>query len=156
MVDDPGTTGPKQDGRFKPGQSGNPSGRKLGTVNAATRMAQGLMAGDVEAIFATVIDKAKGGDMIAARLIVERLVPIPKASRYVVLDLPKLETPAHLLAAAAAITEAVAQGKIALEDVAPLVALIEATVEAVKLNDHDQRLLELERYVEDRRLHVVR
>ena len=35
---------------FKPGQSGNPSGKKPGTLNRATRAAQSLLDGETEAL----------------------------------------------------------------------------------------------------------
>jgi hypothetical protein len=115
-------------------------------------MAQSLMAGDVEAIFGTVIDKAKAGDMLAARLIAERVCPPPKSKTYVQIDLPPLSTPADLVAATAVIVAEVGAGKLALEDVGPLVALVEAATEAIKTNDLEVRLTALERFAEDRRL----
>jgi hypothetical protein len=37
-------------GRFKPGESGNPKGTPKGTLHKATRAAQELLDGEVEAI----------------------------------------------------------------------------------------------------------
>lgn len=63
-------------GRFKPGQSGNPSGRPRGAVSPVTRL---IRESSLDVV-ATVIDAAKGGDMQAAALILARGVPALKAT----------------------------------------------------------------------------
>jgi hypothetical protein len=51
----------KQDSQFKPGQSGNPSGRPKGARNKATVAAEALLDGESEAITRQCIDLAKEG-----------------------------------------------------------------------------------------------
>jgi hypothetical protein len=49
-------------GRFLPGRSGNPTGKKPGTRNSATEIRAMLAEGEETAVARTVIDKAKSGD----------------------------------------------------------------------------------------------
>jgi hypothetical protein len=63
---------------WKPGQSGNPKGRPPGSRNRVTLVALAAMEEGAEAIARKVVDMAKEGDMSAARLVIERLVPVAK------------------------------------------------------------------------------
>ena len=68
----------KQPGRggdrpFRPGQSGNPAGKRPGTQNRVTMLAEQLFDGEAEAIVRKVIELAKGGDNTAIRLCFERI-----------------------------------------------------------------------------------
>ena len=63
---------------FKKGQSGNPSGKPPGTRNKTTMLAEKLMQDDARDIVRVVLEAAKGGDMTAARLILERIFPVRK------------------------------------------------------------------------------
>ena len=68
---------------FKPGTSGNPAGRPAGSRGKAVNMLLALMDTDAPAITRAVIDAAKGGDLMAAKIIERMEVPIaanrPKA-----------------------------------------------------------------------------
>jgi len=52
---------------FAKGKSGNPRGRPAGARNKASLMLDKLMERGAQDIVETVIDRAKGGDMTAAR-----------------------------------------------------------------------------------------
>jgi hypothetical protein len=65
-------------GRFVPGRSGNPAGKKPGTRNRATVLRAALSDGEDKAAARIVIDKALAGDAVAARFIVDRLTPRPR------------------------------------------------------------------------------
>lgn len=60
--------------KWQPGQSGNPAGRRRGTKSKRTLLAEAIDA-RVEDVAKTVIDKAVGGCMVAARLVMERVHP---------------------------------------------------------------------------------
>ena len=60
---------------WKKGQSGNPRGRPKGSRNKATLLAIAAMEGELTDVVKVVIDAAKGGDMAAARLVVDKLIP---------------------------------------------------------------------------------
>ncbi|MEF8718237.1 MAG: DUF5681 domain-containing protein [Candidatus Accumulibacter necessarius] len=76
---------------WKPGQSGNPKGRPRGSRNRVTLVALAAMEEGADAIARKVVDMAKEGDMSAARLVLERLVP-PAKERPIFLELPEHET----------------------------------------------------------------
>lgn len=72
--------------QFQKGQSGNPRGRPKGAKNKSTLLreamqqkADRLLSKEVPAVLAVVIKAAKGGDMSAAKMILDRAVPVKKA-----------------------------------------------------------------------------
>src|ERR1700676_3182515 len=79
------------DGRFEPGCSGNPAGKRPGTRNRATVLAEALRGGEAENIARVVIDKAVSGDAVAARFCLDRLSPRPRG-RAIRLELPEDES----------------------------------------------------------------
>src|SRR5260221_4266900 len=78
-------------GRFVPGQSGNPAGKRPGTRNRATILAEALRCGEAENIARVVIDKAVAGDAVAARFCLDRLTPRSRG-RAIRLQLPEGES----------------------------------------------------------------
>jgi hypothetical protein len=86
----PENRGPQQaDTRFKPGQSGNPSGRPKGARHRTTVAIEVLLEGEGEALTRKAIELAKAGDMQALRLCMDRLAP-PRRDSPVVFDLPEM------------------------------------------------------------------
>lgn len=84
------TTEKKKRGRWKAGESGNPKGRAPGTGEVA-RLRESIAA-HIPAIITQLVDKAREGDMQAARLLLERVLPPMKAiEQPVVLTLPNGE-----------------------------------------------------------------
>jgi hypothetical protein len=72
------TTGRDGRGRFVPGQSGNPAGKKPGTVHRATALRAALRDGEAEAAARVIIDKAVAGSVTAARFVLDRIDPKPR------------------------------------------------------------------------------
>jgi hypothetical protein len=64
-------------GRFKPGRSGNPKGKRPGTLNRATRLRQWLddPEADGKRVAEALIVQAAKGNVSAIRLVMERLDP---------------------------------------------------------------------------------
>ena len=60
--------------KFVKGQSGNPSGRPIGSKNKCTQFRE-LLEDDLPELVSVLRDKALEGDMHAMRLLLERLVP---------------------------------------------------------------------------------
>lgn len=81
------TTKPRPPGRWKPGESGNPAGRKPGTSEVGRLRA--AIAEHVPAIIAKLTEAALAGDVQAARLLLERTIaPLKSAEQPAPLALP--------------------------------------------------------------------
>ena len=128
-----------QDGTFPPGTSGNPSGRPK-SANAELRQ---RLAQDGEKIVQAVIDQALEGDMTAAKMILDRILPpLRPTAAPVTVPLP---FKASLIDTAQAILSAAAQGHIPA-DIAS--QLITATANLARINELEElkhRLETLER-----------
>ena len=64
---------------FKPGQSGNPAGRKKGQVNKYTELSKQLLSEKGPEIVQMVIQKALEGDVTCLKMCMDRIVPAQKA-----------------------------------------------------------------------------
>ena len=73
---------------FKKGQSGN-LGKKPGTRHKATMAALELLEADLQAITRVCIDKAKAGDLVACKLILDKVIP-KRREPAIDLELPKV------------------------------------------------------------------
>lgn len=67
------TTEKSKRGRWEKGESGNPGGRKPGTGQVAKL--RNSIATHVPEIISQMVNKAKDGDVQAARLLLERVIP---------------------------------------------------------------------------------
>lgn len=104
-------------GRWKAGQSGNPSGR-AGSQTAELRR---LLADSAPAVVEKVVEAARGGDMAAAKLILDRLVPKLRPRTPIQLSIDDGDAAApfrEILAAVAAGEIDIAEGVAALTFVA--------------------------------------
>lgn len=128
---------------FKPGMSGNPRGKPKGARNHATRAVLALMQGGAEEITRAVLDAAKGGDLTAAKFILERIAP-PAKERPVSLDLPDTTTAAGVADAQAAILQAAAAGELLPGEAATLAGIVEARRKAIETMELEQRISALE------------
>ena len=75
-------------GRFQPGRSGNPAGKKPGTLNRATILKRVMAEGDDEQIAKLILERARKGEWGPMRFVLERLEPKPRA-RPIALDFPE-------------------------------------------------------------------
>ena len=143
MTDEPENVGPKLDGRFKPGQSGNPAGKLPGTRHHATRMAENLMEGAAESVVQAVVTAAQGGDMTAARLVLERIAPV-RRGRPVVLSLPVVNTAADVLAALGVTIQAMGDGDITPDEAATVAGVLEVKRRAIETSELEARIKAIE------------
>ena len=128
---------------FAKAESGNPSGRPRGSRNRATLLVQNLLADDAEAIGRKAIEMAKGGDLAAIRLCMDRLAPARK-DEPVAFELPPIEKPADSVPATASIVAAVAAGELTPSQAAELSKVIDVHVRALENKGFDERLTNLE------------
>jgi hypothetical protein len=135
---------------FRPGQSGNPTGKPKGTRHHATVLAERLLDGEAEAMVRAVIEKAKQGDIIALRLCLDRILP-PRRDRPVHFIIPELHTVDDTCKAMAAITAAVASGELTPIEAAELSSVIETYVKAIEATEIERRVRALENQQPDQR-----
>ena len=130
----------KPPNQWKTGQSGNPKGRPPG-VSAITKMRESL-AGDVPEILAGLVNAAKGGDVQAARLILERVLPPLKGvEQPVTLSLPGGGT---LTAKADAVLSAAAIGDLAPGQAAQLISALGSMAKITEIDELTARVTKLE------------
>jgi hypothetical protein len=131
----PANAGEKQSrGRFRKGESGNPAGKRPGTRNRATVLLEAIADDDLKAIVMKIVEKAKAGDLVAARLILDRIAPASRA-RALEIDLPtigKQNVGDALIATYARITQAVSGGSITPAEALELMAIVDAHRAAIK------------------------
>lgn len=133
--------GAKTDRQSRPGtfRRGNP-GRPKGARNKTTLAAMALLEGEAEALTRKAVELALGGDTVALKLVLDRLLPRERTVR---LDLP-LRTLADLDQATATIRTALAKGCISLSEVGVLVGLVETRRRLLETTELEQRLVALE------------
>ena len=121
-------------GKFQPGQSGNPTGRKPGIVSA-THMLIARVVEDPEKL-ALVAEKwlelALGGNVEAIKMILDRHYPIPKGRR-VRFPLPEIADGETLFAAINSLLSAISSGQISVDDGQELMATLESAGRALAL-----------------------
>ena len=126
--------------QWQPGQTGNPKGRPPGQ-SEITRLRASL-TGDVPDILAGLVMAAKGGDVQAARLILERVLPPVKAIEQAVeLQLPDGGT---LTAKASAVLSAAAAGSLAPGQAAQLIAALGTLAKISEVDELAARITALE------------
>lgn len=128
---------------FKPGQSGNLRGKPVGTRSKSTQLLEALMQGGAEQITKAVIDAAKAGDLTAAKIILDRLMP-PAKERPINVDLPDTKTAEGVSAAQSAILQAVAGGDLLPGEATTLSGIVESKRRAIETQELSDRITNLE------------
>jgi hypothetical protein len=139
----PVNTKRKQGHRFQQGESGNPAGKPKGARHKTTILAEKLMQEDAEGIVNAVIIAAKDGDMAAARLVLDRIVP-PRKDSPIRFDLPAIKSASDASAAMAAILNAVASGELTPGEAGDVARLIETFAKTHETAELERRITALE------------
>jgi len=132
-----------KNGTFKKGTSGNPSGRPAGSRNRATLLAEQLLEGESEPLTRKLVEMAKGGNILAMRLCLERLIPIRK-ERSIEIDLPPAHNAQDLRANLQRILAAVGEGRITTGEAQALAEVVNSQARLFESVDMESRLQELE------------
>jgi hypothetical protein len=129
----------KRRGSWKPGQSGNPAGRKPGTGEVAQIRA--AIAGRVPELLAAMMNKALEGDVGAARLLLERAVaPLKAAEQAETITLPD----GSLTVQGRAVLRAVADGELAPGQGAALLGALGTLARITEVDELETRITKLE------------
>src|SRR5215831_16128593 len=128
------TAGNQRGRPFMKGQSGNPAGRPKGARHRATLAAEALLDGEAEALTRKAIELALGGDPIALRLCLDRILP-PRRERPLRFALPELRSAADAAPAIAAILAAVASGSTCVTEAGELAKLVDTFIRAAEATE---------------------
>ena len=132
---------PKQKQLFQPGCSGNPGGRPRGAFSKRTNPLRGLLNTEGRPVLKAVIAAAKGGDMSAARIVIDRILP---RERLIKIALPKVRSALDALAALGIILDSVSSGEVSANEAASLATLAKTYVEISNATELAARLEALE------------
>lgn len=146
MTKKPENTG-KIQGKFKPGQSGNPAGKPKGTKNKITQAAMILLEGEAEALTRKAINLALEGDVTALRLCLERIAPSLKSTAPL-LNLED-ELPDSLTETAKTFVKAAAKGEIPPDIASQLVSAVASVARIEEMENVKERLESLERVIKE-------
>jgi hypothetical protein len=131
-------------GKFAKGHSANPSGKKRGTKNRRTILAAKLLASiDIPGILAKMEKQAKAGDHAAAKLLLDRALPVRRGCP-IAIKLAPIRTTADVVNALAAVAAAMAAGKLSPEEAASVAGIIELQRKAIETQEIETRLHALE------------
>ena len=129
-------------GRFTPGNR-HGRGRPSGSRNKASIALDKMLADDGADVVRAVLAAAKSGDMLAARLVLDRIVPVRKG-RSIQLDLPTIESATDVLAALSLTVAAMAEGEITPDEAAVVAGVLETKRKAIETVELEARLARLE------------
>lgn len=127
--------------KFKPGQSGNPRGRpRKGQATADRLRAQ--IADDVPEIINQLREAALGGDVQAAKLLLDRCIPALKPIQQ---TQPVAAGDAHdLLSQGKSVINAMQSGQLPPEQAKQMLDSLVAQAKLIEHTDFDERLAKLE------------
>ena len=128
---------------FLKGQSGNPGGKRPGTRNRATIIAEEMLDCETRPLLRGAIEDAKGGDGVMARFCLSRIIG-PRRERPVHFALPPLQSAADLRAAMEAVTAAVAQGELTIREAWEFSQTLDTFIHAIDATEFAERLERLE------------
>jgi hypothetical protein len=124
---------------WKPGQTGNPKGRPPG--RSQITLLRESIAGDVPEILAGLVTAAKAGDVQAARLVLERVLPPVKPMEQAI----ELELKGDTLTdQGRAVLSAVSAGALAPGQGSQLIAAIGALARVAEIDELSARITVLE------------
>ena len=126
--------------RGRPFAKGN-SGRKLGSRNRATLLADALLEGEREELVRKGIELAKAGDPQMLKFFLDRIL---SKDRSVKIDLPPIESRGDLTAAYAAVMQAVGAGELTPSEGSAVAALLANIARFIDDAEVEARLRSLE------------
>jgi hypothetical protein len=128
-------------GRGRPFHAGNP-GRKPGSKNRTTLVAEALLKGEEVALVRKAIEMAKAGDGPMLKFLLDRILP---KERSVHVDLPPMDGAFDAVSALGAIIEAVGTGRIAPSEAAALANPVAAYARVIDDAEFGERLDNIEK-----------
>jgi len=125
---------------FKPGQSGNPKGRPIGSKDKRSEF-RGLLQSNADKLVKKAVEMALNGDSTAMRLCLERIVP-PYKARAENTSIGPLN--GSLTAQGQAIIEKMGNGDISPDETAAMLQALAAQAKITEIDDLEKRISKLE------------
>ncbi|WP_295442756.1 DUF5681 domain-containing protein [uncultured Thiodictyon sp.] len=125
--------------QFKPGASGNPRGRKPGTLTKAGKLRDAI-AKDLPEIVAALVEQAKAGDVQAARLLMDRALPALRPTAAPV----AVPLGDDLSQASGAVLAALTDGSIGTDQASDLAGVLSALARVKEITELESRVAALE------------
>ena len=129
--------------RGRPFLKDNP-GRPKGSRNKTTMACLDMLDGEGAALTRVAIDRAKAGDPVALRLVIDRVMPRGRG-RTSQVDLPHVRTPADLVDALSVVVDEAAQGNLTLGEAEAFVRILDGQRRAIESQDLAVRIELLEK-----------
>jgi hypothetical protein len=127
---------------FAPGNK-HGQGRPAGSRNKATLALEALIDGQGEEVVSTIIEEAKNGNMVAAKALLDRLVP-PRKSSPTPLDVPCIRNPDDLGAALYKVANDMASGALTPDEAQAITGVIANHIKLHETINIEKRLANLE------------
>jgi len=128
---------------FPKGLSGNPMGKRPGTRNRATIIAEEMLDSAARPLLRGAIDDAQGGDGVMTRFCLSRIIG-PRRERPVRFELPPIKSAADLSGAMQAVTAAVAHGELTIREGWEFSQMIDNFIRAIDASEFAEQLERLE------------
>jgi hypothetical protein len=128
-------------GRGRPFRAGNP-GRKPGSKNRTTLVAEALLKGEEVALVRKAIEMAKDGDGPMLKFLLDRILP---KERSVLVDLPPMDHASDAVDVLGTIIAAVGAGEITPSEGSALASLADAYARSINVADLALRLDNMEK-----------
>lgn len=134
-------------GRFQPGNTvgfrlGN-RGRPKGSRHKVTLLCEKLMRDDATEIVSAVITAARSGDMVACKIILDRIAPVRKG-RPIRFNLPDARNAEDVAAALEAVVGAMSNGELTPDEAQMVANVLEVRRRAIETVELENRLRVLE------------
>jgi len=108
---------------FKPGQSGNPAGRAVGSRNKKTLAVEERLFEHAQELVDDLVRRAKNGEPAAMRLAMERILPAGRG-RPLPIELPPVRTGEDAYVVAGVIMDALKEGALSAREAVDLLAVV--------------------------------
>lgn len=131
--------------KFKPGESGNPQGRPKGSKNRTTKLLESL-GNDLEVLLDTTKRAALSGDMVAMRILLDRLLP-PRKATVPDIEVPYLEQANTISQKVDAILHAIGRGEVPADIGSQLITALGTAARIEEITQFKDRLEGLEQAV---------
>jgi hypothetical protein len=103
-----------------------------------------MMQHEAKDIGKVAIERARGGDMTAIKILLDRLSPVPRG-RFLRFQAPKIENPADLAPFTASVLQALANGELTAAEAADIMSVVAVHLQALQTSGLGVDVSELKR-----------